>query len=82
MNPTPPRLLGPLWELVLARLREFFREPTAIFWTYGFPTVLALALGIAFSGGTDPKAIPIAVLDGPRQAARVTEEHVRARGSG
>jgi ABC-type multidrug transport system permease subunit len=69
---TPPaRVWSPLWELVLARLREFFREPAAIFWTYGFPTVLALALGVAFSGGTDPKAIPIAVLDGPRQAARV-----------
>jgi ABC-type multidrug transport system permease subunit len=63
--------MNPLWELVLARLREFFREPAAIFWTYGFPTVLALALGVAFSGGTDPKAVPIAVLDGPRQAQRI-----------
>lgn len=63
--------MSPLWELVLARLREFFREPAAIFWTYGFPTVLALALGIAFSGGTDGKAVPVAVLEGPHQAARV-----------
>lgn len=34
--------------LVVVRLREFFREPEAVFWTYGFPIVLALGLGIAF----------------------------------
>src|SRR5881397_2363043 len=38
----------PLRELVLARLKEFLREPAAIFWVYGFPLVLALGLGIAF----------------------------------
>lgn len=34
--------------LVGVRLREFFREPEAVFWTYGFPIVLAAGLGIAF----------------------------------
>jgi ABC-2 type transport system permease protein len=34
--------------LVLVRLREFFREPEAVFWTYLFPIVLAGGLGIAF----------------------------------
>jgi ABC-2 type transport system permease protein len=38
----------PLKELVLARIREFIREPEAIFWVYGFPLLLALGLGIAF----------------------------------
>jgi ABC-type multidrug transport system permease subunit len=38
----------PLWELTLARLREFVREPAAIFWTFGFPVLLAIGLGIAF----------------------------------
>lgn len=38
----------PLKELSLARLREFFREPEAVFWTYGFPLLLAVGLGIAF----------------------------------
>ncbi len=37
-----------LRSLVLVRLREFFREPEAIFWVYGFPIVLATGLGIAF----------------------------------
>lgn len=39
---------SPIWQLTLARLREFYREPAAVFWVYGFPLVLALALGIAF----------------------------------
>jgi hypothetical protein len=38
-------------QLILARLREFFREPEAVFWVYGFPLILAVVLGIAFSGG-------------------------------
>ena len=38
----------PLWQLTLMRWRIFSREPAAIFWTYGFPLLLALALGIAF----------------------------------
>ena len=39
---------SPVWEMTKARLKEFFREPAAVFWTYGFPLVLSLALGIAF----------------------------------
>jgi ABC-2 type transport system permease protein len=38
----------PLLQLSLARLREFYREPEAIFWVFGFPVVLAAALGLAF----------------------------------
>lgn len=38
----------PLEQLLLARLKEFFREPGAIFWVYGFPVLLAVGLGIAF----------------------------------
>lgn len=37
-----------LWQLTLTRIREFFREPAAIFWVYGFPLLLAVALGLAF----------------------------------
>jgi ABC-2 type transport system permease protein len=37
-------------QLILARVREFFREPEAIFWVYGFPIILAVGLGLAFSG--------------------------------
>ncbi len=37
-----------MWQLVLARLREFIREPEAVFWTFGFPILMVVALGIAF----------------------------------
>jgi ABC-2 type transport system permease protein len=40
----------PLRGLYFARLREFYRQPARLFWVYGFPTVLALGLGLAFEG--------------------------------
>jgi ABC transporter DrrB family efflux protein len=39
---------SPLRELTLARIRGFVREPEALFWTFGFPIIMALGLGIAF----------------------------------
>jgi ABC-type polysaccharide/polyol phosphate export permease len=45
---TSSKRYSPLGQLVLARLREFFREPEALFWVYGFPIVIVVALGIAF----------------------------------
>jgi ABC-2 type transport system permease protein len=42
------RRYWPLFELTLARLREFYREPEALFWVYGFPILLVVGLGIAF----------------------------------
>jgi ABC-type multidrug transport system permease subunit len=38
----------PLWNLVICRLRMFFREPVAVFWTYGFPLLMITSLGLAF----------------------------------
>jgi len=38
----------PLAQLTLMRFREFWREPEALFWTFAFPIILAVALGIAF----------------------------------
>ncbi len=37
-----------LWQLCLVRWREMCREPGVIFWVFGFPIVLAIALGLAF----------------------------------
>ena len=39
----------PLKELLKARMREFIREPETIFWVYGFPVLIAIGIGIAFS---------------------------------
>jgi ABC-2 type transport system permease protein len=42
------RSYWPLGQLIAARIREFYREPMAMFWVYGFPLLMALALGLAF----------------------------------
>jgi len=41
----------PILELTLARLREFVREPEALFWTFLFPIVMSVAMAIAFPAG-------------------------------
>ncbi|MBI4419931.1 MAG: ABC transporter permease, partial [Gemmatimonadetes bacterium] len=38
----------PLYQLTLWRVREFLREPEAMFWVFAFPILLAFALGLAF----------------------------------
>lgn len=46
-SPLPRRYHG-LWQLILARLREFCREPVAVFWVYVFPLIMVVTLGVAF----------------------------------
>jgi len=58
----------PLVQLTLARMREFYREPEAIFWVFGFPIVLAFALGIAFRN-RGPEELKIGVLRSPSGGA-------------
>ena len=64
----------PLWQLTLARLRMFFREPSAVFWTFGFPVALSIALGIAFRN-KPPDPVSVGVWSGPdaRGSQRVVE---------
>jgi ABC-type multidrug transport system permease subunit len=59
--------LAQLRELTLMRLRTFFREPSAVFWTYGFPLLLTVALGIAFRE-RPPDPVEVAVVDDDPQA--------------
>jgi ABC-type multidrug transport system permease subunit len=47
------RVSSPLVQLVLARFREFIREPEAVFWTFVFPIVVSLALAMAFPSRAD-----------------------------
>ncbi len=35
----------PLVQLTLVRLREFYREPEAVFWVHLFPLLMILGLG-------------------------------------
>ncbi len=58
----------PLVQLTLARAREFYREPEALFWVFGFPIVLACALGIAFRS-TGPGELRVAVARGAGDSA-------------
>jgi hypothetical protein len=37
-----------LAQLTLLRVREFVREPEALFWALIFPVLLAAGLGVAF----------------------------------
>lgn len=46
-------------ELTLARVRAFLREPEALFWTFGFPILMAIGLGLAFGS---PRAEPARVV--------------------
>lgn len=54
----------PLVELTLARLREIFREPEALFWAFVFPILMSVAMAMAFPSAG---AVPVPV--GVRQAA-------------
>ncbi|MBI2797384.1 MAG: ABC transporter permease [Gemmatimonadetes bacterium] len=60
----------PLAQLTLVRMREFFREPEAIFWTFGFPLLLAGGLAIAFRN-KPAEAVPVAVVSGAAGSERV-----------
>jgi ABC-type polysaccharide/polyol phosphate export permease len=52
-QPAPePRLdnrhYSALWQIIVTRVKEFFRHPSAIFWVYIFPVLMAIVLGMAF----------------------------------
>jgi ABC-2 type transport system permease protein len=67
---TRPR--SALRELTAARFRLFFREPSALFWTFGFPVILAVALGIAFRN-RPPEPVRVAIEAGPGAEAVLAE---------
>jgi len=60
-----------MFQLALARMREFYREPEAVFWVFGFPIVLAFALGLAFRN-TGPGKLQVGVAAGLGDSALVT----------
>jgi ABC-type multidrug transport system permease subunit len=65
-------------ELTLARLRLFFREPGAVFWTFGFPLALSVALGVAFRN-RPPEPVAIAARTEALHAALSRDPGVRAQ---
>lgn len=62
----PPR--HPMIEMLLARLREFYRTPSAVFWVYVFPLIMTMALGTAFRNRSIEQ-IRVDIQAGPRSEA-------------
>ncbi len=54
-------------QLTLARFREFFREPEALFWTFVFPIIMAAGLGLAFRN-KPAEVLKVAVVRTPAAA--------------
>ncbi|HVT43271.1 MAG TPA: ABC transporter permease [Thermoanaerobaculia bacterium] len=69
-----PERYSPLWELTVARTKEFVRQPEALFWVFGFPLLLALALGFAFRERS-PERVPVGIAEGAeaRRIAAILE---------
>jgi ABC-2 type transport system permease protein len=80
---TEKRPRAAIVELTLARFRMFFREPSAVFWTFGFPVILSIALGAAFRN-RPPEAVRVAIEAGPGAdvvLAELTREDAAAQGA-
>ena len=68
--------LSAIRQIALMRLRLFYREPGAMFWTFGFPLVLTFVLGIAFRDrGPDPVVVAV---EAPADAPLARAEHAHA----
>lgn len=65
-------------ELTATRLKLFVREPGAVFWTFGFPLILTVALGIAFRN-RPPEPSVVAVTNGALRSALSGEEQLSLR---
>jgi len=62
----------PLLQLTLMRMREFLREPEALFWAMIFPIALAAGLGIAFRN-RPPEVLKVAAVT-PRLTEALRQE--------
>jgi ABC-2 type transport system permease protein len=70
----------PRGQLLLARLRQFYREPVALFWVYGFPLILVAGLGLAFTS-REPEPPAVDVQSGPEQSrAAALADLLRSKG--
>src|SRR6185503_2898324 len=70
-----------LWQLVTVRFREYSREPEALFWSFGFPILLAIGLGIAFRS-KPADVVHVAVVDNGPRATSLTDALRKDKGLG
>jgi ABC-2 type transport system permease protein len=67
---------SPLFQLYLVRLRDFYRQPARVFWVYGFPTLLAIALGFAFRNRPPaPVAVDLVSSSGAAEIKAALDAH-------
>ena len=66
LSPSAARLRA-FTRICISNFRLFFREPEAVFWTFLFPLMLSVALGLAFRE-KPAEVVPVAVVAGPRAA--------------
>lgn len=59
-----------LVQLTLVRFREFARQPEAVFWTFVFPILLAVGLGLAFRSKA-PDRVKVGVVTSQPDAAHI-----------
>lgn len=76
-NNQPAAAWQSLYELTMLRLRELVRTPEALFWTFGFPILMACALGVAFRN-TAPTKTRVAVESSAPNASDVAATLSRA----
>lgn len=62
-----------LVQLTLVRFREFTRQPEAVFWTFVFPILLAVGLGLAFRSRS-PERSKVAVVSRGEEARHAVEQ--------
>jgi ABC transporter DrrB family efflux protein len=70
--------IATILQLALFRFRLFYREPGTMYWTFGFPIVMTIVLGMAFRN-RGPETVYLAVEQGPR--AEIAREML-AKGDG
>jgi len=77
---SPERRPHPIVQLTLMRLREMGREPGVLFWAFGFPVVLSLALGIAFRArGPEPVVVGALLGTSPEVHQALVDAKVRVK---
>jgi ABC-type polysaccharide/polyol phosphate export permease len=64
VKPETTKVHSSLRELTMVRVREFLREPEAVFWTFAFPILMAIGLGIAFRN-KPAEVVHVGVVQGP-----------------
>lgn len=66
---------GPLVQLTLVRAREFLREPEAVFWTFLFPILMTVGLGLAFRSKSAEVSRVAVIAAAPGELSATLDRH-------